>query len=258
MLLADIAAEDGDGSDAQRQGEKRLSHSGEDRLAQDEPALPVVNQVAEVGLEVEPQALPRPFQQDGVHRQHHHQDQQAHHHHLVHPLHAVAQALDAHQHADAHHNNHIQRHGAGRTHQLDKLSSHPFGIQAHKVSPEHFDKVVQQPPGDNGVEHHQQVVAGKAHIAVPVPFGTLGLQPLEGQGDAPLAGPAHGQLHHHNRQAQNHQEQQIQQHKGRPAVLPRDVGKAPHVAQSNGAARRDKHKAQAGGKCLSFLHMIAS
>ena len=128
MFLADIATEDGNGSDAQGQGKEGLAHGGKDRLTQNPVALSVVGQVVEVGLEVEPQALLRPVQQDGVHRQHHHQDQQAHHHHLVHPLHAVAQALDAHQHADAHHNDHIQRHGAGRAHQLNKLSGHPFGI----------------------------------------------------------------------------------------------------------------------------------
>ena len=179
MFLADIAAEDGDGSDAQGQGEEGLAHGGENHLAQNPAALRVVGQVVEIGLEVEPQALARPLQHHGVHRQYYHQGQQADHHDLVHPLHAVAQALGAHQHADAHHNNHIQGHNPGRAHQLAELAGYPFGIQAHKVPPEHFDKVVQQPTGDDGVEHHQQVVAGKAHIAVPVPFAALGLQPLE-------------------------------------------------------------------------------
>ena len=208
----------------------------------------------EVGLEIEAQTLSRPLQQDGVHRQHHHQGQQAEHHHLIHPFHAVAQSLDTHQHADTHHNSHIGGHRARLAQQIAEFPGNSLGVQPLEAAPQYLHKIIQQPPGDHSIKHHQQIVAREAHIAVPMPVGAGGLQPLEGQGDAPLAGPAHGQLHHHDGQTQNDQKQQIQQHKSRSAIFPCDIGKAPHVAQADGAARRDEHKAQAGGKRLSFLH----
>ncbi len=135
-----------------------------------------------------------------------------------------------------------------------ELSGHSVGVQAHKVALGHFQAVQQQPPGDDGVEHHQQIVARDAKPAVPVPLGSLGLQHVEGAGDAPLAPPAHGQLHDHHRQAQDHQEQQIDEHKGPAAILTGDIGEPPHISQPDGTACRDQQKAHPGGKGLSLLH----
>ena len=110
------------------------------------------------------------------------------------------QTLEAHAHADEHHKGHKQGHDPRLAHELTELSGHPVGIQAHKVTPGGFQAVQQQPSGDDGVEHHQQIVARNAKPAVPVPLGPLGLQHVEGAGNAPLAPPAHGQLHDHHRQ----------------------------------------------------------
>ena len=57
--------------------------------------------------------------------------------------------------------------------------------------------------------------------------------------------PNHRELHDHHRQAKNQQEQQVDQHKGRPTVLPCDVREAPHVSQTDGTSRGDEHEAQA-------------
>ena len=230
MLLADVAAEDGQGTDAQGQGEEGLAHGGVHRLAQDEVSLGVVGQVVEVGHEVELQALAGTLQQNGVDRQHHHQGQQAEHHHLGDLLHAVLQALGADEHAQHHHDDHKDRHQAGLAHEGAELIAHAGGVQAYKIALGHFEEVQQQPPGDGGVVHHEQVVARNAEPAVNMPLGALGLQGVEGQGDALLAGPAHGKLHDHDRKAHNHQKQQIEQHERRAAVLSGNIGEAPYVA----------------------------
>ena len=93
---------------------------------------------------------------------------------------------------------------------------------------------------------------------VPVPLGALGLQAVKGQRGAAAAGAAHGELHDHDGQPQNDQEQQIDQHKGRSAVFARDVGKAPYIAQADGAPGGDQDESQPGGKFFSFHSVYLS
>ena len=199
----------------------------------------------EIGLQVEGKALPRPVQRDGAHRQQNHHCQQAYHHDLVDLFYAVAQTSGTNQHTSQHHYDHKQRHQARLAHELAELASHSIGVQTDEVALGHFDAVKHQPAGHRGVEHHQQVVARDAEPAVPVPLASLGFQRLEGLGDPPLASPAHRELHDHHRQAKNQQKQQVDQHKGRPTVLPCDVREAPHVSQADGTSRGDEHEAQA-------------
>ena len=62
-----------------------------------------------------------------------------------------------------------------------------------------------------------------------MPFGAGRLQNVEGQGHAPLAGPADRQLRHHDGQSKNDQKQQIDQDEGRTSVLSCDVGESPYI-----------------------------
>lgn len=64
-----------------------------------------------------------------------------------------------------------------------------------------------------------------------LPFGS---SVWERRGNALRLARPHGELHGHNRQAHDDQKHQINYHKGRTAVLPYNVGKAPHVAQADG------------------------
>ena len=194
----------------------------------------------EVGHEIELQALAGTLQGNRAEYQHHHYGQQAKHHHFGDLLHAVLQSAGTDQHTQHHDDDHKQSHQAGLTHQGAELIAHSGGIQTHKVALEHFYKVEHQPTGNGGVEHHQQIVAGNAEPAVDVPLGSLGLQSVKRQSNALLAGPAHGKLHDHYRKAHDHQEQQVHQHKGGAAVLTGDIGKAPHISQTNGTACRNQ------------------
>ena len=171
-------------------------------------------------------------------------------------MHAVFQAPAADQHAQHHH----QGHEGGLEHRVGgdgaELRAHAGGVQAHKVALEHLDEVQDEPAGDGGVEHHEQVVARHAEPAVPVPLGALWLQLLEGAQDALLAGPAHGELHDHDGQAHDDQEKQVHQHQGSAAVLAHDVGETPHIAQADGAAGRDQDEAQPGRKFFSLQNSV--
>ena len=70
------------------------------------------------------------------------------------------------------------------------------------------------------------------------------LQRVERRRRALLAGTAHGELHHHDGQAQDDEEYEVHQHERRAAVFARDVGEAPHVAQTDGAPRGNQDEAQ--------------
>lgn len=253
-LLANVAAEDGQSSDAQRQGEEGLTHGSVDGLPEDEVTLSIVHQVVEVGHEVEGQALHAALQSEGAHGQQHHHRQQAEHHGLIDLLHAVLQAPGDHQHAAHHHQDHEHGHEARLGEHVAKLLAHTSGVQAVEIPLGHFDAVQNEPAGHGGVEHHQQVISRQAKPAVPVPAGALGLQRLEGPGHALLAASAHGKLHHHHRQAHDDQKQQVHHHKGGPAVLAGDVGEPPYVAQPDGAPGGYEQKAQPGGKTLALFH----
>ena len=254
LALFHIAAVDEHARAVDGQGEEGLSHGVIDGAEQPKAAVGIVHQVVEVGHQVELHALHGTGKGEGADGQHYQQGQQAEHHGLVDLLHAVFQAAAADQHTKHHHDAHEQKlnsyvalHGA-------ESGFHTGGIQAPEFAGSHLEEVKQQPAGDGGVEHHQQVIARHAEPAVPVPLAPLGLQDLKGGQDALPAGPAHGKLHGHDGQAHDDQEQQIDQHKGRAAVLPHDVGEPPDVAQADGAPGRDEHKAQPGRKGLSLFH----
>ena len=78
-----------------------------------------------------------------------------------------------------------------------------------------------------------------------------GLQDVERLRGGLLACAADGELHHHDGQAQDNQEDQVDQDECGTAVLAGDVGEAPDVAQSDCATRADKKEADAGGEVLA-------
>ena len=108
----------------------------------------------------------------------------------------------------------------------------------------HLHHVRQHPAAHRGVEHHENQASDEAPPAEPMPAPRR-LQGVEGQGGGLLAGTTHRELHHHDRQAQNHKEQQVEQDERRTAVLAGDVGEAPDVAQADGATCRNENEAQA-------------
>ena len=78
-----------------------------------------------------------------------------------------------------------------------------------------------------------------------------GLQDVEGLGGRTLGGAADGELHDHDGQSQDDEENEVKHNEGRPAVLAGDVGEAPHVAQADGAAGRNEDEAEAAREVLA-------
>ena len=88
---------------------------------------------------------------------------------------------------------------------------------------------MKDPPGDDGIEHQQDIVARDGKVPHDMPFASFRLQfPAGGKNTLP-GGAAHGVFHRHYRNAQDHQEQQVDQNKKASAVLSRHVRKTPYV-----------------------------
>ena len=123
---------------------------------------------------------------------------------------------------------------------------------AHELPGGELRHVGEHPTGHRGVEHHEQIAPGDAHPFVLVPVSARRLQHVEGPGDGALGAAAHGELHDHDGQSQDHQEDEVHDEEGRAAVLAGDVGEAPDVAEADGAAGGDEDEPQTTAESLTF------
>ena len=239
VFLADVAAEDGHGTDAKAQGEESLIHGTHQRIDHAD-----LFHAGKVRHEIEAQALLSAGHEQAVDSQNDHDDEQSDHHDLGHPLQTILQALGTDQDAERHHEDHPERHDAGACQHLAEGIRYLVCIQTGQLSGGSHVKIVQHPACNGGVEHHQQITADEGEIAVDVPLLARLFQRLIGAHRALAAGAAHCKLHGHNGQAQNDEEQQIEQHEGTAAALPRHIGKFPDVSDADGTARREQDEAQ--------------
>ena len=138
-LLADVAAENGHGADAQRQREKGLSNGRVHHIAGDP---------GQVRHQVKPQALRRTVQGEAVNSQHQHQQQKQQHHVFGDPLQAALQAEA--QNAEGHRHRHRQI-----GHVDARVRDHCGKPQILAVSREKLHEIVHDPAGDHRVKRHQ-------------------------------------------------------------------------------------------------------
>ena len=194
MILADVAAEDGHGADADGEGEKGLVHGADDDGAVD---------LAEIGHQIEAEALLRAAERRAVYSQHQHQYQQRHHHILGHALQSALKVEAQNAKAQHHGDGHIDHVDAGIGDHVDKgvvLALHEG--QRLDVAGQETHKIVHHPAGDDGVERHEADVAEQGEIAVDVPF-LAGLFQLVVHSDrACLGRAAHGKFHCHGRKSE--------------------------------------------------------
>ena len=225
LLLADVAAEDGQRAHADAQREEGLAHSSEDYLAH-----AMLRDFAEVRIEIISQALSAARQHDGVDSEHQHQQDEADHHRLCDALYAIFYAQIAHAEADHNDNSHVACHSQRILQQAAKNSVDALCVQTGEIAYRHFIEEVEHPAADSGVEHHEDDVAGDGDIFEQMPFSTLRLKRVEGFCRAASAGAANGELCYHDGQAQKQQKAQINEHKGCAAILTCNKRKAPDVA----------------------------
>ena len=238
--------------------EERLPHGCVHGVHRVVEALP--EQLAEVGREVKGQAVKTARQGDGAHAQHNHDHEQRAHHHLRHALHALLHAHAADEHTEKHDEGHIYEHLARAGQEVvENLAALGRG-HARQLARGALHHEGEHPPGHRGVEHHEQVVACKPNPLDAMPFGARRLKHIVAACDALLAGAPRGKLHHEDWQAENGKKHQVQQDERAAAVLARDIGEAPDVAQADGTARAYQDEAQARGEFLAlggsraFLH----
>ena len=233
--LVDVAAEDGDGADADGQREERLVHGGRDHAGGD---------FVKVRNQVEPKPLRRAGKRRGFHRQHHHQHEQGGEHHLCDGLQPLLELEGEDEEAQRHGKEHIPRaeDGAGR---------HPGEAEAPVTAQQEGNRIVHHPARDHGVKRHEADVAEEGHIAVETPCPLPGGQGLIHPHGARLGRPADGKLHGHHRNAQKQQADGIQQHKRAAAVLPHHPRELPDVSAADGAACAQHDEAQPGADLFS-------
>ena len=145
--------------------------------------------------------------------------------------------------------------GAGNCHAVEHVA-HALGGHAGEGAGDELHRVIEHPAGDGGVVHHQHVVADEAQPAVDLPAFMLFVQRAVRRDHALTAAAAYCQLHRHNGNAHDDEEQQIKDHKNAAAVGAAHVGEFPDVADADGAARAHQQKAEARLKALSFHRMF--
>ena len=89
-----------------------------------------------------------------------------------------------------------------------------------------------------------------------MPLGAGLLKLVKSHADTALAATPNGQFRHEHREPKEQQKPKVGQHKGRAAVLPRDVGETPHVAKANGTARGNQQKSKSSLKSLALSFMF--
>jgi len=225
LLLADVAAEDGQRAHADAQCEEGLAHSGEDYLA-----YTVLGNFVEVGVEVILEAGFTARKQHGVGCKHNHQHDEEGHHNLGDAFNAVANAQVADAEAEHDDDCHVAGHSCRVLQQSTKNAFDALSVKTGKITDSHFVEEIEHPAADGGVEHHQDDVAGNSYIFEQMPFSSLRLQCVEGFGRTASAGAADGEFRYHDGQAQQQQEAQVDEHKGCTAILACDERKAPDVA----------------------------
>ena len=249
MILLDVAAEDGHRPHPQTQCKKGLSHRVVDGAGHPGFAEPV-----KIGRQIETQPLPGSGQRQRPQRQHQQHGKEQRHHHLDRTFHAALQPAGAEHRGQQHHQQQIAPGGQRIADQVEEILIDQFrGLLRHQVAVEIAPGVGQQPAGDGGVEHHQQQISGEKHIAAPVPAEPTGRnrQFAVGADQILLRGPAEGQLHDQNREAEDRQKQQIQQHEHPAAALSGDERKPPDIAQADRTTGRQKDKSDPGTQILS-------
>ena len=136
----------------------------------------------------------------------------------------------------------------GRTHRMvpQQHAKRRAGILRDSISCRVVSGVFHQPAGHVGVVNHKDEVAGEDQCAPESPDlrQTTGRQCGKRPGDPLLRAAPQSKFRRQHRKTEQGEEDQIHEHKGRAAVLPRHERETPHVTQSHGAPRREHQKSQ--------------
>lgn len=247
MVLVYVGAEDGHGADAQRECEEGLVHGPFDDV---DPAdftggFPVGQQeVAESFLGAGGEY--------GVYGQHDHDDQQGAHHPFGDFFQTGLQALGTNEKAGYDDDEGVDHEACPVCEHVGEVGGDLGGGQAGESAGEGVCEIPQHPAADDGVEHHEQPVAGDHEGGVPVPGFLFWDKPGVQAGGGGLCGTAHGEFHGHDGQAEYHQKQQVEQQEYAAAVGSGHIGEFPYIADADGTACRQEDESEAGSEFFTF------
>ena len=248
MILTDIAAENSHTAHTDRQGKEGLVHG-------------CLYHVPDSGFpesgKIRPQIKGKAFAaagcQNAVDSQYQHDHDQCCHHDLGDPLYTLLQAHGQNKKAHNDGYGHKAPLTDGRSHHIAEFGSDSLRIQAFKGSGRRRKEILDHPAADDGIKHHQNIVAGHRGIAVQVPETALWLQPSIHGHRTDLTGPSHGKFHGHYRDTHDCQKNQINQDKGASAVLAHQPGKLPDISDTDGTSCRQQNKAQTASQLFTFF-----
>ena len=248
--LADVAAEDRHRADAERQREERLIHRADDNVRDTG-----LGHASEVRNEVKAQTLARTRGTDAVDGEDDHDGEQRYHHDLGHALQTALKAEGVDGEADDNDRDHAAGHDARLGQHFTERRRNLLGVRADEAARCRQIEIVQHPAADGRVEHHQQIIAYHRQIAVNVPLAARLFERLIRTDRAFLAGAADRELHRHDRQAEDEQEDHVTQHESAAAVLTDHPRKFPDISHADGAACAEQNEAQSRTESFS-LHLF--
>ena len=151
-----------------------MAHSSVDNLR--EAGIGVVEEVIEVGQQVELQSSLTAFQRKRVHAQKSHDNEQRRHHNLGNALNALLHAHGTHTKT----NNGNQKHPTRELHRVTEHQPehHRDIFRAVKCAHRRLHKVGDGPTAYHGIEHHKQIAANQTKPLEAMPLRTLRLQSL--------------------------------------------------------------------------------
>ena len=166
VVASDIATEDGHATNANGKHEERLAHCGIQDFR--ETGVWIVEEVVEIGQQVEFQTLLAAFKKTRMNTKDSHQNKQGGHHHLGDALYTLLHASCADRKTNQRYQQHPSRH-------FNRVADHGRKnsgniMRSVKGSYAGFEQVGNHPTANAGVKHHQDVVANKGKPLEPMPL----------------------------------------------------------------------------------------
>lgn len=248
-IIRHVAAEDLDRGDAEGQGEEGLIHRSGRHIAD-----AGFCRTFPVRKEVEGESRPAAFEECTMHGKHDDERKKAEHHDLRDALYTALEPQSADEESADDRHRHEEAHFPGTCqHRAEDLTD-PVRLCQGESAIDEFPEISKHPAGYRRIVHHEQVAAQNAEPSMDMPLRARSLQCGIALDCAFSACAAHGKLHRHDRDAHQHQKEQIKEDEYRAAVFACHIGEFPYIPDPDRAPCTDQQKAQTGLEAITFIH----
>lgn len=248
-IIRHVAAEDLDRGDAEGQGEEGLIHRSGRHIAD-----AGFCRTFPVRKEVEGESRPAAFEECTMHGKHDDERKKAEHHDLRDALYTALEPQSADEESADDRHRHEEAHFPGTCqHRAEDLTD-PVRLCQSEGAIDEFPEISKHPAGYRRIVHHEQVAAQNAEPSMDMPLRARSLQCGIALDCAFPARAAHSKLHRHDRDAHQHQKEQIKEDEYRAAVFACHIGEFPYIPDPDRAPCTDQQKAQTGLEAITFIH----